>query len=133
LSPLVESGAALLFGLGLLASGLSSTLTGTIAGQVIMDGFLRKKIPCYQRRLVTRTLALVPALIGVLMVGDAAVGKSLVWSQVVLSLQLPLAMWMTSNPAYMKAHANFLSVRLLAWILFTTRPFPMGTKGDLSK
>jgi manganese transport protein len=121
--PLVGSGAALLFGLGLLASGQSSTLTGTIAGQVIMDGFLRKKIPCYQRRLITRVLALVPALIGVLMMGDAAVGKLLVWSQVVLSLQLPLAMWplirMTSNPVYMKAHANSLSVKLLAWILFT--------------
>jgi manganese transport protein len=121
--PLVGSGAALLFGLGLLASGQSSTLTGTIAGQVIMDGFLRKKIPCYQRRLITRALALVPALIGVLMMGDTAVGKLLVWSQVVLSLQLPLAMWplirMTSNPVYMKAHANSLSVKLLAWILFT--------------
>jgi len=121
--PLVGSGAALLFGLGLLASGQSSTLTGTIAGQVIMDGFLRKKIPCYQRRLITRALALVPALIGVLVMGDAAVGKLLVWSQVVLSLQLPLAMWplirMTSNPAYMKAHANSLSVKVLAWILFT--------------
>jgi manganese transport protein len=120
--PLVGSGAALLFGLGLLASGQSSTLTGTIAGQVIMDGFLRKKIPCYQRRLMTRTLALVPALIGVLMMGDGAVGKLLVWSQVILSLQLPLAMWplirMTSNPAYMKAHANSLSVKLLAWVLF---------------
>jgi manganese transport protein len=121
--PLAGSGAALLFGLGLLASGQSSTLTGTIAGQVIMDGFLKKKIPCYQRRLITRALALVPALIGVLMLGDAAVGKLLVWSQVVLSLQLPLAMWplirMTSNPAYMKAHANSFSVKLLAWMLFT--------------
>ena len=87
-----------------------------------MDGFLRKKIPCYQRRLITRTLALVPALVGVLMMGDGAVGKLLVWSQVILSLQLPLAMWplirMTSNPAYMKAHANSLSVKLLAWVLF---------------
>jgi len=121
--PLVGSGAALLFGLGLLAAGQSSTLTGTIAGQVIMDGFLRKKFPCYQRRLITRTLALVPALIGVLMLGDGAVGKLLVWSQVVLSLQLPLAMWplirFTSDPVRMKGHANSLPVQLLAWILFT--------------
>jgi manganese transport protein len=54
--------------------------------------------------------------------GDGAVGKLLVWSQVILNLQLPLAMWplirMTSNPVYMKAHANSLSVKLLAWVLF---------------
>lgn len=71
----------------------SSTFTGTIAGQVVMEGFLRAKIPCWQRRLlITRGLALVPALIGVLWLGEGAVGKLLVLSQVVLSLQLPFAM-----------------------------------------
>jgi len=61
---------AILFGLALLASGQSSTFTGTIAGQVIMEGFLKMKIPCWQRRALTRGLALVPAMIGVLTLGE---------------------------------------------------------------
>jgi hypothetical protein len=79
--------AAVLFGLALLASGQSSTFTGTIAGQVIMEGFLNLKIPCWQRRLITRVLALGPAMVGVLTLGDHAIGKMLVGSQVVLSLR----------------------------------------------
>lgn len=94
LDPLVGGAlASFLFGFALLAAGQSSTFTGTIAGQVVMEGFLRAKIPCWQRRLITRGLALVPALIGVLWLGEAAVGKLLVLSQVVLSLQLPFALW----------------------------------------
>ena len=122
IEPLAGGAAALLFGLALLASGQSSTLTGTIAGQVIMDGFLRLKIPCYQRRLITRSLALVPALAGVLLLGDGAVGRMLVWSQVLLSMQLPLAMWplirLSSDRARMGNHVNTLPVRILAWGLF---------------
>lgn len=94
LDPLVGGAlASFLFGFALLAAGQSSTFTGTIAGQVVMEGFLRAKIPCWQRRLITRGLALVPALIGVLWLGEGAVGKLLVLSQVVLSLQLPFALW----------------------------------------
>ena len=122
IEPLAGGAAALLFGLALLASGQSSTLTGTIAGQVIMDGFMRMKIPCYQRRLITRSLALAPALAGVLLLGDGAVGRMLVWSQVILSMQLPLAMWplicLSSDPARMGAHVSTLPVRVLAWVLF---------------
>ncbi|MCP8462506.1 Nramp family divalent metal transporter [Pseudomonas sp. ZM23] len=123
LEPLVGTGlAAILFGVALLASGQSSTFTGTIAGQVIMDGFLQVKIPCWQRRLITRALALVPALIGVLMLGDKAVGKLLVLSQVVLSLQLPFALWplirFTSDRGLMGEFANGRSTRMLAWTLF---------------
>jgi manganese transport protein len=122
ITPIVGGGAALLFGLALLASGQSSTLTGTIAGQVIMDGFMHVKIPCYQRRLITRGLALVPALIGVLWLGDGAVGQLLVWSQVLLSLQLPFAMWplirSVSDRAVMKDHAIGLPARIAAWTLF---------------
>lgn len=122
IEPLAGGAAAFLFGLALLASGQSSTLTGTIAGQVIMDGFLHIKIPCYQRRLITRGLALVPALGGVLWMGDAGIGKLLVWSQVLLSLQLPLAMWplirMSSDPARMGVHRNSGVVRWAAWGLF---------------
>jgi manganese transport protein len=122
IEPLAGGAAALLFGIALLASGQSSTLTGTIAGQVIMDGFLQLKIPCYQRRLITRSLALVPALVGVLLLGDGAVGRMLVWSQVLLSMQLPMAMWplirLSSDRARMGAHVNTPPVRILAWGLF---------------
>jgi len=122
LTPVAGSAAAFLFGLALLASGQSSTLTGTIAGQVIMDGFLRIKIPCYQRRLITRALALVPALSGVLLLGDGAVGQLLVWTQVVLSLQLPLAMWplirLGSERGRMGEHVLPRAMQIVAWALF---------------
>ncbi|WP_198162088.1 divalent metal cation transporter, partial [Sphingomonas sp. TDK1] len=84
--------AAPLFGIALLASGQSATFTGTIAGQVILEGFLDLKIPCWVRRLITRGLALIPALAGVLLLGDGAVGRLLVLTQVVLSAGLPFAM-----------------------------------------
>ena len=71
-----------LFGIALLAAGQSSTFTGTIAGQIIMEGFLDLKIPCWQRRLIRLGLALVPAFIGVWWLGDAGVGKMLVLSEV---------------------------------------------------
>ncbi len=123
LAPVVGSGlAAVLFAVTLLASGQSSTFTGTVAGQVIMEGFLNLKIPCWQRRFITRGLALVPALIGVQTMGSGAVGKLLVASQVVLSLQLPFALWplirMTNDRALMGDFTNRLSTRLLAWLLF---------------
>jgi manganese transport protein len=123
LDPVVGSGvAAMLFGVALLASGQSSTFTGTIAGQVIMEGFLDLKIPCWQRRLITRGLALIPALCGVLWLGDAGVGKLLVASQVVLSLQLPFAIWplvrLTSDRAVMGSFANGPVLKLSAWALF---------------
>jgi manganese transport protein len=114
--------ASLLFGIALLASGQSSTFTGTIAGQVIMEGFLDLKIPCYQRRLITRGLAIIPALIGVLWMGEHAVGKLLVLTQVVLSAQLPFAIYplirFTSSKAMMGPFASKLPMQLLAWLLF---------------
>jgi manganese transport protein len=123
LAPIVGGGlAAILFAITLFASGQSSTFTGTIAGQVIMEGFLQLKIPCYQRRLITRVLALVPALIGVYAMGNGAVGKLLVASQVVLSLQLPFALYplirMTSDRSLMGSFANATHTKLLAWMLF---------------
>ena len=123
LDPIVGSGvAALLFGVALLASGQSSTFTGTIAGQVIMEGFLDLKIPCWQRRLITRGLALVPALGGVIWLGDAGVGRLLVASQVVLSLQLPFAIWplvrLTSDRGVMGVFANGPGLKTAAWALF---------------
>jgi len=123
LDPLVGGTfASLLFGVALLASGQSSTFTGTIAGQVIMEGFLSLRIPCWQRRLITRGLALIPAFIGVWLMGDDAVGKLLILSQVVLSLQLPFALYplirMTNDKTLMGPFVNSLPTRLLAWFLF---------------
>ena len=114
--------AAILFGIALFASGQSATFTGTIAGQIILEGFLDLKIPCWQRRMITRGLALVPALVGVLWLGDHAVGKLLVLTQVVLSLQLPFAIYplirFTSNRRIMGVHANNVAVRTAAWTVF---------------
>ncbi|WP_297833104.1 Nramp family divalent metal transporter [Pseudomonas sp.] len=123
LDPLVGGTfASLLFGVALLASGQSSTFTGTIAGQVIMEGFLNLRIPCWQRRLITRGLALIPAFTGVWLMGDDAVGKLLILSQVVLSLQLPFALYplirMTNDKTLMGPFVNSLPTRLLAWFLF---------------
>ncbi|MEZ2417777.1 Nramp family divalent metal transporter [Luteibacter sp. RCC_6_2] len=114
--------AAVAFAIGLFASGQSSTFTGTIAGQVIMDGFLQLKIPCWQRRLVTRGLAIVPAFIGVVTMGDRAIGALLVASQVVLSIQLPFAMYplirLTDDRALMGGFVNTRLVSCMAWFLF---------------
>ncbi|WP_394778662.1 Nramp family divalent metal transporter [Undibacterium sp.] len=114
--------AGILFGIGLFAAGQSSTFTGTIAGQVIMEGFLKLKLPCYQRRLITRGLALGPALVGVLMLGEHSVGRLLVMSQVVLSLQLPFAMYplirMTGRRDLMGSFANSMLTNVVAWFLF---------------
>jgi manganese transport protein len=123
LDPLVGGAlASVLFGVALLASGQSSTFTGTIAGQVIMEGFLDLRIPCWQRRLITRGLALIPAFIGVWLMGDDAIGKLLVLSQVVLSLQLPFALYplirMTNDPGLMGTFVNRWPTRVLVWGLF---------------
>lgn len=114
--------AGVLFGIALLAAGQSSTFTGTIAGQVIMEGFLKLRIPCWQRRLVTRGLALGPALIGVIALGEHSVGRLLVMSQVVLSLQLPFAMYplirLTGRSDVMGKFANSPLTTVLSWALF---------------
>jgi manganese transport protein len=123
IEPLVGSAfAAALFGIALLASGQSSTFTGTIAGQIVMEGFLDLKIPCWQRRLITRGLALVPAFAGVWWFGDDAIGRMLVLSQVVLSFQLPFAIWplvrLSSDRALMGEFANGRAMQVAAWGLF---------------
>ncbi len=123
LTPLTGAAAAgLLFAIALFASGQSSTFTGTITGQVILDGFLQIKIPCWQRRIVTRVLAIVPAMIGIAILGDHGVGTLLVATQVVLSLQLPFAMWplirLTSRHDLMGAHVSPVWMQTVAWLLF---------------
>ena len=92
LSPLLGTSlAGTLFAVALLAAGQSSTLTATMAGQVVMEGFLDLRLPGWQRRLITRAVALIPAMATVIWLGDQATAQLLVLSQVVLSLQLPFA------------------------------------------
>jgi len=91
LTPLLGGLASLLFGVALLVSGQMSALTGTLAGQIIMEGFLRWRVSPVIRRLVTRALALLPAIGIVAVFGEGATGRLLVLSQVVLSLQLSFA------------------------------------------
>lgn len=118
LAPLLGvAGASLLFALALLASGQNSTLTGTMAGQIVMEGFLGLKMHPVVRRLVTRGLAVVPALIVTAIAGDHGTMRLLILSQVILSLQLgfavvPLILF-TSDPLLMGVFAN------KAWVKHT--------------
>ena len=120
LSPLLGvSAASAIFGLALLASGQSSTLTATLAGQIVMEGFLHLKLPSWLRRLTTRLLAIVPALIAIVFFGEHSTGNLLVLSQVVLSLQLsfavvPLVLF-TSDRRLMGAFVNPAWLKVLAW------------------
>jgi manganese transport protein len=123
LDPLVGGAfASALFAVALLASGQSSTFTGTIAGQILMEGFLELDMPCWKRRVITRGLALVPAFGGVALLGESGIGKLLIASQVALSFQLPFAIWplirLTSDPAVMGRYANGLLTKTAAWALF---------------
>ena len=111
--------ASILFGTALLASGQSSTLTGTMAGQIVMEGFLRLRMQPWLRRAVTRSLAIVPAALTIYLAGDAATYRLIIFSQVVLNLQLPFAViplvYFTSDRARMGEFANGLWVKLGAW------------------
>ncbi|GAN71377.1 divalent metal cation transporter MntH [Acetobacter syzygii] len=92
LSPLLGMGiASTLFGLALLAAGTNSTITGTLAGQIIMEGFLHIRLPHWARRLLTRGLAIIPVVFATAIYGSSSVGQLLMASQVVLSMQLPFA------------------------------------------
>jgi manganese transport protein len=94
LAPLLGTFAASsLFAIALLASGQSSTITGTLAGQVVMEGFMHWRLEPWVRRLITRSLAIVPAVVIISLRGDASVTDLLALSQVVLALQLPFAMF----------------------------------------
>ena len=122
LSPLLGVGAAsIVFALALLASGQNSTLTGTLAGQIVMEGFLNIRIRPWLRRLITRAIAIVPAAIVAILYGESGTAKLLVLSQVVLSLQLsfavfPLVMF-TSDREKMGEFANSTWVKVLAYLV----------------
>jgi manganese transport protein len=122
LSPLLGVGAAsAVFALALLASGQNSTLTGTLAGQIVMEGFLNIRIRPWLRRLITRGIAIVPAAIVAILYGNSGTAKLLVLSQVVLSLQLsfavfPLVMF-TSDRVKMGEFANAMWLKVLAYLV----------------
>jgi manganese transport protein len=111
--------AGVIFAVALLCSGQSSTLTGTMAGQVVMEGFLNFRMRPWLRRLVTRALAIVPAAFTIYFAGDQSTFGLLILSQVILSMQLPFAIipliHFTSDRARMGSFANSLWVRVLAW------------------
>jgi manganese transport protein len=109
------------FALALLLAGQSSTITGTLAGQIVMEGFLHLKIKPWIRRLITRLIALTPAVLVIWLSGDKGSYRLLIWSQVVLSLQLPFAviplLHFTSDRMKMGAFANRFWILILGWIV----------------
>ena len=120
LAPLLGTAAAsTLFAVALLASGQSSTITGTLAGQVVMEGFMRWRIEPWVRRMITRTLAILPAVFVIGMRGESSVTDLLTLSQVVLALQLPFAMFpllhFTSSRLRMGAWKNGWVLLIAGW------------------
>jgi manganese transport protein len=113
--------AGIVFAVALLASGQNSTLTGTLAGQIVMEGFLNIRLRPWMRRLITRLIAIVPAAIVAALYGESGVGKLLILSQVILSLQLsfavvPLVIF-TNDRRKMGPFANARWLSVLAWIV----------------
>jgi len=122
LTPLLGvGGASTVFALALLASGQNSTLTGTLAGQIVMEGFLQIRLRPWVRRIITRGLAIVPAVIVAILYGESGTAKLLVMSQVVLSLQLSFAVFplvrFTSDRAKMGEFVNAAWLRALAYVV----------------
>jgi manganese transport protein len=121
LSPLVGATfASTLFAVALLASGQNSSITGTLAGQVVMEGFIHIKVAQWKRRMITRGIAIIPTIIVVAVMGSQGTEKLLILSQVILSLQLsfaviPLVMF-TSNRKYMGEFVNGPWLKRLAWV-----------------
>ena len=120
LTPLLGvGGASAVFAIALLASGQNSTLTGTLAGQIVMEGFLDLRLRPWVRRLITRAIAIVPAVIVSIIAGESGTAKLLVLSQVILSLQLSFAVFplvqFTSDKAKMGEFANATATRILAY------------------
>jgi manganese transport protein len=117
LSPLLGAGfASTLFAVALLASGQNSSITGTLAGQVVMEGFIQMKLPPWLRRLITRSIAIIPTIVVVAFYGEHGTEKLLLLSQVILSLQLsfavvPLVIFTSSR----KHMGEFVNGRLMKW------------------
>ena len=124
--------APILFAIALLCAGQSSTLTGTLAGQIVMEGYLHLRLAPWLRRLITRLIALVPAVVVISLAGDQATQRMLILSQVVLSLQLSFAVipliHFTSNRQNMGQFATPWWGQVLAW---TTAAIIVGLNGKL--
>jgi manganese transport protein len=134
-----------LFAIALLASGQNSTLTGTMAGQVILEGFTHFQIPAWLRRMISRCIAIVPAFFAVLYYGEKGTGSLIIFSQVVLSAQLSFAVvpliQFTSDKQKMGPFANGFATKLIGWLmagliaalniyLIWTTIFPSSTHGS---
>ena len=113
--------AAALFGIALLLSAQSSTITATMAGESIMQGFLKLRLAPWKRRLITRSLAIIPAVTIILLSGDTSLGKLLISSQVILSIQLPLAIlpliFLTNRKSIMGEYKNHPGTVVLASVI----------------
>ena len=121
LTPLLGAGASTMFALALLASGQNSTLTGTLAGQIVMEGFLNIRLRPWLRRLITRGIAIVPAAVVAVMYGESGTAKLLVLSQVILSMQLSFAVFplvrFTSDKVKMGEFVNPSWLKALAYLV----------------
>jgi manganese transport protein len=119
LTPLLGAGASVVFALALLASGQNSTLTGTLAGQIVMEGFLSIRMRPWLRRLLTRGIAIVPAVVVAIIYGESGTARLLVLSQVVLSMQLSFAVFplvaFTSDKLKMGEFVNPTWLKVLAY------------------
>ena len=115
--------ASIVFAIALLASGQNATLTGTLAGQIVMEGFLDLRITPWLRRLITRAIAILPAFFITWWWGDNKIGELLIFSQVILSMQLSFAVipliWFTSDKNKMGKFVNPTWVKWLAWVTAT--------------
>jgi len=113
------TGASILFALALLASGQNSTLTGTLAGQIVMEGFVNIRLRPWLRRLITRALAIIPAVLVIGLFGESKTTQLLVASQVVLSMQLGFAVWplmrFTGEKSKMGEFVNPFWIKMLGW------------------
>ena len=125
LTPLLGTTAAsILFAVALLASGQNSTITGTLAGQIVMEGFLNIRLPAWLRRFITRLIAIIPAVIVTVLYGEKGAGSLLILSQVILSLQLSFAViplvYFTGQRSKMGAFVNRPALAALSWAVAIT-------------
>lgn len=124
LTPLLSAKvASCVFAVALLLSGQNSTLTGTLTGQIIMEGFINIRIARWMRRLVGRCITIIPALIGIIVYGEQCLSHMMIFSQIVLSLQLPFAIFpliqFTSDPSIMGNYKNSYIVKYAAYAVGT--------------
>ena len=115
---------ALFLQLALLIAGQNSTLTGTLAGQVILEGFTNIKIPAWLRRFIGRLITIIPAIIGIMIFGECCLSQMMIFSQIILSLQLPFAVFplihFTTSKRIMGPFANSWIVTFFAYTIAIT-------------